>query len=225
MFQAPFAAVFDWDGVIINSEEYHRLGWERLAEEAGLPLPEGHFEKSFGRKNAEIIPDILAWSQDAREIEELSFRKEEHYRTLVRERGVHALPGVIPWLEALQQAGVPCGVGSSAPRANIELSLEMLGCARFFRAVVTAEDVQRGKPAPDVFLAVAARLAAPADRCVVFEDALVGLEAAQNAGMRRVAVATTNPAERLRPFADRVVARLDELSVAELAGWFQPTRG
>src|SRR3954468_24793827 len=93
MVQAPFAAVFDWDGVIINSEEYHRLGWERLAEEAGLPLPEGHFEKSFGRKNAEIIPDILGWSQEAREIEELSFRKEEHYRTLVRDRGVHALPG------------------------------------------------------------------------------------------------------------------------------------
>ena len=69
---------------------------------------------------------------------------------------------------------------------------------------------------------MAQRLGAPAERCVVFEDALVGLEAAQHAGMRRVAVATTNPAERLRPFADRVVVRLDELSVAELAGWFKP---
>jgi HAD superfamily hydrolase (TIGR01509 family) len=220
MHQPPFGAVFDWDGVIINSEEYHRVSWERLAEEDGLFLPEGHFEKSFGRKNAEIIPEILGWAQAPAAVEDLSFRKEEHYRRLVRERGVTALPGVIAWLEALEQAGVPCGIGSSTPRANIELSLSFLGCERFFRTVVSAEDVTRGKPAPDVFLTVAERIGVPPERCVVFEDALVGLEAAKNAGMRRVAVASTNPADLLKPNANRVVARLDELRVDDLASWF-----
>jgi HAD superfamily hydrolase (TIGR01509 family) len=216
----PFGAVFDWDGVIINSEECHRRGWDVLAGQLGRVLPAGFFEASFGRKNAEIIPELLGWSQEAAEIAELSFRKESLYRDVVRECGVAALPGVREWLQRLADAGVPCGIGSSTARANIDLSLEMIGCAQFFRTIVSAEDVKVGKPEPEVFLTVAARLGMPPERCIVFEDAFVGLEAARRAGMKRVAVATTNPAEKLAGHADRVVARLDELTVAECARWW-----
>lgn len=215
-----FGAVFDWDGVIINSEECHRLGWKRLAEENGRELPPGYFEKSFGRKNIEIIPELLGWSQDAVEISTLALRKEQHYRDIVRERGMQALPGVQDWLIRLAEAGVPCGIGSSTARANIEHSIGLIGCSIFFRSIVTAEDVARGKPAPDVFLAVASQLGVPPERCVVFEDAVFGLQAARNAGMRCVAVTTTHPANFLAPHADRVVERLDELTVDELAAWF-----
>jgi beta-phosphoglucomutase-like phosphatase (HAD superfamily) len=79
--------------------------------------------------------------------------------------------------------------------------------------------VTRGKPAPDIFLTVAVRLGVPPERCVVFEDALFGLEAARNAGMKCVAVATTYPAAQLAPHADRVVQRLDELDVREFVNW------
>jgi HAD superfamily hydrolase (TIGR01509 family) len=216
----PFAAVFDWDGVIINSEECHRRGWEVLAAELGLEYPPGYFEKTFGRKNAEIIPDFLGWTKDPALIAEYSFRKEACYRQVVQERGVQALPGVRVWLQRLEDAGVPCGIGSSTARANIDLSLEMIGCAQFFRTIVSAEDVKIGKPDPAVFLTVAERLGMPAERCIVFEDAFVGLEAAQRAGMKRVAVATTNPAEALREHADRVVTRMDELTVEECAQWW-----
>jgi HAD superfamily hydrolase (TIGR01509 family) len=215
-----FGAVFDWDGVIINSEECHRLGWERLAEEDGRELPPGYFEKSFGRRNIEIIPELLGWSQHAVEISTLALRKEQHYRDIVRERGMQALPGVLDWLIRLTEAGVPCGIGSSTALANIENSISLIGCSKFFRSIVTAEDVARGKPAPDVFLAVASQLEVPPERCVVFEDALFGLQAARNAGMRCVAVTTTHPADFLAPHADRVVDRLDELTVDELAAWF-----
>ncbi len=217
----PFGAVFDWDGVIINSEECHRRGWELLAAELGKELPPGYFEATFGRKNLEIIPDFLKWTQDPDEIAEYSRRKEACYRQVVRERGVHALPGVREWLQRLQDAGVPCGIGSSTARANIDLSLEMIGCAPFFRTIVSAEDVKVGKPDPAVFLKVAERIGVPPDRCIVFEDALVGLEAARRAGMKRVAVATTNVAEKLQEHADRVVVRMDELTVEECAGWWK----
>ena len=178
--------------------------------------------KGFGRKNEYIIPEILDWSHDATEITRISMRKEALYREVVAERGIDPLPGVRTWLERLRDAGVPCAIGSSTHRANIDLSLGLIGLRDFFGHIVSAEDVTRGKPDPQVFLTAATRIARTPDRCVVFEDAFVGLAAARAGGMKCVAVATSNPPEQLRPAADRVVHRLDELDPAELAAWFSP---
>ena len=89
---AKWAALFDWDGVIIDSSTHHEESWERLAREIDQPLPEGHFQKSFGRKNEFIIPEILAWTTEATRIRELSLRKEALYREVVAERN-HTLEG------------------------------------------------------------------------------------------------------------------------------------
>ena len=217
---ADWGAIFDWDGVIIDSSWHHEESWERLARELGKPLPPGHFLKGFGRKNEFIIPEILGWSRAAAEIARISLRKEALYREVVAERGIEPLPGVRPWLERLRDAGVPCAIGSSTHRANIDLSLGLIGLGEFFAHIVSAEDVTRGKPDPQVFLTAAARIAREPERCVVFEDALVGLAAARAGGMKCVAVATSNPPEQLRPAADHVVHRLDELVPADLAAWF-----
>ena len=217
---ATWGAIFDWDGVVIDSSRCHEESWERLAREEKRPLPEGHFQAGFGRKNEIIIPEILDWSHDAAEIERLSLRKEELYRSVVRERGVEALDGVRTWLERLRDAGVPCVIGSSSHRANIDLTIGRIELASFFRDMVTSEDVRLGKPNPEVFLKAAARISRFPERCVVFEDAFAGLQAARNGGMRCVAVATTNSAESLAGHADRVVHRLDEMQPAELAAWF-----
>ncbi len=217
---ASWGALFDWDGVIIDSSTHHEESWERLAHEVERVLPEGHFKAGFGRKNEVIIPEILHWTADPAEIEQMSLRKEELYRTVIRERGIEALPGVRTWLERLRDAGVPCAIGSSTHRANIEASLDQIGLREFFGNIVSAEDVSRGKPDPQVFLTGAQRIQRAPERCVVFEDALVGLEAARAAGMRCVAVTTTNPASVLAPHADRVVDQLDELGVDSVAEWF-----
>lgn len=218
---AAWGAIFDWDGVIIDSSECHETSWDRLALEENRALPPGHFKIGFGRRNEYIIPNVLGWTRDDAEIRRLALRKEELYRIVVRECGVEALPGVRPWLEALQRAGVACAIGSSTHRANIELTLSQIGLAPFFRAIVSSEDVTHGKPHPEVFLKAAGRIARPPGQCVVFEDAYAGLEAARAGGMRCVAVATTHPPETLAPHADRVVNRLDELNVTELAEWFR----
>lgn len=215
---STWAAVFDWDGVVLDSSAAHERAWERLAAEAGRELFPGFFLRSFGMKNDRVIRELLGWTQDPEEIERLSLRKEELYRDEIRRRPVQPLPGVRAFLESLCRVGVPCGVGSSTPRANIDCVLDPLGLREFFRVIVTGEDVQRGKPDPEVFLRVAERLGVAPARCVVFEDAPVGIEAARRAGMKVVGVAGTHPAERLRD-CDRVVRRLDELNVKELAGW------
>jgi len=217
---APWGALFDWDGVIIDSSSHHEESWERLAKEVHLPLPEGHFKKGFGRKNEYIVPEILGWTSNAAEITRLSLRKEALYREVVAELGLSALPGVRTWLERLRDAGVPCAIGSSTHRANIDLSLGLIGLAEFFAAIVTAEDVSAGKPNPEVFLKGAARIDRPAGRCVVFEDAFVGIEAAKAGGMKVVAVATTHPLAELKA-ADLAVSRLDELQPEMLAKWFE----
>lgn len=215
-----WGAIFDWDGVIIDSSRLHEESWDRLAEEIGRSMPEGHFKAGFGRKNEFIIPNILKWGDDAEMVRSLSMRKEALYRDIVRERGLEPLPGVRTWLERLAAAGVPCGIGSSTHRENIEVSLDVLGLRGFFREIVSAEDVSQGKPDPEVFLKAAEKLKMAAGRCVVFEDAHVGIEAAHRAGMKVIAVATTNPLADLGK-ADLAVNRLDELKVEEIAAWFQ----
>src|SRR6202012_4499910 len=90
-------AIFDWDGVIINSAAHHERSWERLAQECNKALPENHFKLGFGMKNEVIIPELLKWTMVPTEIRILSLRKEALYRELVREQGMAALPGVETW--------------------------------------------------------------------------------------------------------------------------------
>ena len=208
-------AVFDWDGVIINSASQHEASWERLAKECDKPLPENHFKRGFGMKNEVIIPELLNWTSAPVEIRILSLRKEAIYREIVREQGMKALSGVAVWLRRLKDAGIPCVIGSSTHRENITTTLGVLGLEEFFAEIVTAEDVKRGKPDPEVFLTAAKKIGVEPAGAVVFEDALVGIAAAQAAGMRVVGVATTEPREKLA-HANWVVDQLDELSVEQL---------
>ncbi len=214
-----WGAIFDWDGVIIDSSAHHEESWERLAREISKPLPVGHFKRGFGRKNEYIIPEQLRWSSDPGEIHRLSLRKEALYREIVKERGLSPLPGAEEWLRKLAGAGVPCAIASSTHRLNIETSLEIIHLAEFFTAIVSAEDVSQGKPAPEVFLKAAAKIGREPRFCVVFEDAHVGIEAARSAGMKVVAVATTNPLAELGA-ADTAVERLDQLDIANIDRWF-----
>jgi len=208
-------AIFDWDGVIINSAAQHELSWERLAKECGRTLPEDHFKRGFGMKNEVIIPELLGWTSVPVEIRILSLRKEAIYREVVREQGITALPGVESWLRTLRDAGIACVIASSTHRENITTTLDVLGLGEFFSNIVAAEDVSRGKPDPEVFLTAAKQIGVEPKNAVVFEDALVGIAAAQAAGIRVVAVASTEPKDKLA-HADWVVDRMDELSVEQL---------
>ena len=211
-----WAAIFDWDGVVIDSSAQHEESWDLLAAESGRKLPLGHFKAGFGRKNQIIIPEILGWATDPAEIERIANRKEELYRELVARDGVTVLPGARQLLASLSQAGVPCAVGSSTPRENLEAIFAATGLGGHFGAVISGDDVNEGKPAPEVFLKAADKLGFAPARCVVFEDALAGIEAAQRGGMKVVGVATTNPPKILQ-HADRVVNSLAEISREELA--------
>lgn len=211
--------LFDWDGVVIDSSAQHERSWELLAEEIGKPLPEGHFKAGFGKKNQVIIPGILRWAEDAAEVAALADRKEEIYRDLVRQSGVTVLPGARELLEALQAEGIPAAVASSTPRSNLDAIFAATTLDRYFKAVVCGDDVINGKPAPDVFLLAASKLGLGPDECLVIEDAHAGIEAALAAGMRVLAVATTNPLEDLHR-ATAAVESLAQTSPSSLRALF-----
>jgi HAD superfamily hydrolase (TIGR01509 family) len=198
----------------VDSSAHHARAWEQLAAELGRPLTPGYFERGFGLKNERIIPEILGWAVDESEVSRISRRKEQLYREALRAGGLSLLPGVRSFLDALRERGIPCAVGSSSHRRNIEAALELLDLEGF-QAMITAEDVSAGKPDPEVFLLAARSIAVPPSRCVVFEDVPAGVEAAHRGGMKAVAVTTTHP-ERALSRADVVVHRLDELSPANL---------
>ena len=217
---ARWGAVFDWDGVVIDSSLQHARSWDALAAQEGRVLPDGHFMKGFGKRNQEIIPEILKWTTEPAEVERIAFAKEETYRKQLVADRIGPLAGVVNWLESLRAAGIPCAVGSSTARANIDCALKLWGWDDYFADMVTAEDVRRGKPDPEVFVKAAQRLGLAPEQVVVFEDSLMGIEAARAAGAKVVGVAGTHDEAELAG-VDRVVRRLDELTVPDLAAWFR----
>jgi len=219
MSTIEWAALFDWDGVIIDSSRRHEESWELLALEEKKRLPPDHFKKGFGMKNALIIPGLLGWTQDISEIDRISRRKEQLYRGLVDEKGVEPLHGVITWLRLLKDAGIPCVIGSSTERQNITTILEKTGMEHYFQAIVSAEDVSKGKPDPEVFLKAATLAGRSPENCVVFEDAFVGIEAGRAGGMKVIGVATTHSIDKLTG-TDLAVGRLDELSLETVGSLF-----
>ena len=193
----PFGAIFDWDGVVIDSSIQHERSWEMLAEEVGKPLPTDHFKQGFGKRNAVIIPEILGWTNDMEVVDRLGRRKEELYRELVKSDGIKALPGIRELLVELKAVGIPCVVGTSTERKNLELAFDLLDLADFFQGAVCSEDVIRGKPDPEVFLKAAALMDLSPERCVVLEDSAHGIEAARSGNMKALGLATTREAEKL----------------------------
>ena len=206
---ANLGCIFDWDGTIVDSGRTHEKTWIRLAEAHGLELIPDFFSITFGKRNIEIISRILKWTDDPAEIAKLSDEKERMYRAIIAERSVPPVAGVEDFLRLLNARGALCAVGSSTPRANLDATVAKLGYGGFFRAYVASEDVSRGKPAPDVFLEAAKRLGLPPHKCAVFEDSLAGIQAGVAAGMKTVAVATTNTAEFWREASADPASRCD----------------
>ena len=200
------AVLWDLDGTLCDSEEYHWISWRETLAPEGLSITRDQFLASFGQKNDRILRDWLGPGARSDRIRRLGDAKEAAYRRIAAERGLTPLPGAAEWVARLREAGWKQAIASSAPRQNVEVMLEALVMARSFEAVIAAEDVTAGKPDPQVFRAAAFRLHVPPAHCVVVEDAAAGIEAARRANMRSIGVSRSTTLE-----ADLYVKSLDEL--------------
>lgn len=205
---AARAVLWDLDGTLVDSAPYHWLAWREVMAAAGHHLHPRDFATSFGKRNDTILRGLLGPDLPEDEIQRMSDDKEERYRRYVRQRGLKFLAGAEGWLVRLRAAGWKQALASSAPPANIDAAFEALDLERYLEAVVSAEEVGKGKPDPAIFLRAAERLGVPPARCIVVEDAPAGLEGARRAGMKCVGVLSSHFSELQ---ADVVVPSLLDL--------------
>jgi len=207
--------LWDMDGVLVDTGRFHFRSWVQTLEAEGIHLTWETFQPAFGRNNSDTLNAILQKSPDEDFIKRVSQRKEALFRRMIRGH-IQPLPGVLPWLERLQHLGILQAVASSAPPENIDLLIDELQLRPYFSALCAGHDLP-GKPDPTIFLQAAEALHLPPENCIVIEDSLAGIEAAKRAGMKCIAVATTNPIEALS-MADLVVDRLDQVGAGEALG-------
>jgi HAD superfamily hydrolase (TIGR01509 family) len=202
------AVLWDMDGTLVDSGEYHWQAWRDTMAREGFPITREQFLASFGQRNDTILRQWLGEQATPGVIEHIGEAKEALYRLHVRKQGIHPLPGVADWVHRLHQQGWRQAIASAAPRANIETILEVLSGTDWFEATVSAEDVHKGKPDPEVYILAAERVGVAPARCIVVEDAVAGIEGARAAAMRSIGVSYDG---RHLP-ADVVVRSLDLLN-------------
>jgi beta-phosphoglucomutase len=205
--------IWDLDGVLVDTAETHYISWKETLPDYGIPISYELFRKSFGMNNEGVLTFLTGKKPDPALLAEIDERKESAFRLAIRGHA-RLLPGVAHWLETLHQAGVRMAVGSSAPMANVEALVDETAIRAYFQALVSANG-KPSKPNPWVFLQAAQRIDVPPGSCWVLEDAVAGVEAAHRAGMRCLAVTTTNTAEALQA-AEIVIDRLDQISTEVL---------
>ncbi len=202
---ASRAVLWDMDGTLIDSEDLHWISWKNTLANEGIFITHRQFVSSFGQRNDSILSEWLGVGTTPERMERIADAKEDLYRRRVRRNGISPLPGVADWLRRLHQEGWLQAIASAAPRANIDAVLEALSATHIFGAIVSAEDVHRGKPDPEVYLTAAARVGAPPEQCIVVEDAVAGVEGARRAGMRSIGVSRNGanlPADIVVPSLD-----------------------
>ncbi len=197
MIYPPMAAIFDMDGTLVDNMAYHIASWEAFCQHHHLPFSlETYYQQFNGRTSRDVLQLLFNRTLTDGEVYDFTEEKEEWYRQLYRPH-LKPVAGCLDFLENLRANGVKLAVATSAPLSNLQFTLEGAGLAPFFEVVVYGALVRRGKPDPEIYLTTAEKLGVEPSRCVVFEDALLGIESARRAGMPVVTLTTSHPAAEL----------------------------
>ncbi|MEM7550291.1 MAG: HAD family phosphatase [Bacteroidota bacterium] len=186
------ALLFDMDGVIVDNHKYHFKAWQVFAEKYGFELTEAFYKQQMnGRRMKNCLELVFNRSMTDEEVVSYDHEKEEIYRELYRPE-LKAHEGLIELLKDAREEGFKLAVATSAPTENVIFTIDGLGIRHFFDSIVDSTQVTQGKPHPEVYLKSAENVETEPSRCIVFEDALRGVEAGKNAGCKVVGVATTH---------------------------------
>jgi beta-phosphoglucomutase len=211
-----FAVLFDMDGVIIDSNPYHKDAWLEFCRRYKVELKEEDVPRYiYGKTNKTALVDVFQREFSPEESFRLSEEKEAIYRDLHR-ADIRLLKGLDNLLESFQHHHISLAVCTNAPVANLDFTLEETGIRPYFEVLIDASKVSKGKPDPEIYLKAAQLLDVSSDRCIVMEDSIVGVEAGLRAGMKVVGITTTHTREELA-HTHLVIDDFDELTVDRLA--------
>ncbi|MDZ7605871.1 MAG: HAD family phosphatase [Cyclobacteriaceae bacterium] len=191
-----FAVIFDMDGVLVHNDQYHLEAWRIFCERRGRKVEYPEITALFGNTNAQFLRKLISPEVTVDEIARYAVEKETIYQELF-DKFIEPAEGLIPFLNDLKKHQIPMAVATSAPTENLNFVLDRCGIRHYFDKLVDETFVTHGKPDPEIYLKTAELLGLLPNHCVVIEDALFGIEAAQLAGMKVIGLASTLPMEKL----------------------------
>ena len=198
------AVIFDLDGTLIDNNSYHRQTWEKYLEKIGKRISEEEFNAHLnGRTNLDAVRYIFGKEISEEKATQYTLEKEALYREIYQPF-IKPVSGLMAFLEILKNKNIPMAIATSGIQPNIDFMFENILIKKYFTAVVNSSHIKKGKPDPEIYLKVASLLNVQPKNCLVFEDAVVGIKSAKAAGMKVIAVATTQPKEELSE-ADMIV--------------------
>lgn len=215
----PFAFVFDMDGVIVDTNPYHKIALQKFAEKYGYRLSEEELiKKIYGRTNKEWIPNLFERTLSPDEVSRFGEEKEKLFHDLY-EKDIREVSGLTHFLEQAYKLKIKMAIGTSAPRSNVDFVLKHTGIGKYFQVILDEAHVTHGKPNPEIYIHCAAALELSPSQCIVFEDSLSGVAAARTAGCPVVGISTTHTAKEL---STKVTMKdFTELTPEELMKRFQ----
>ncbi len=198
------AVIFDLDGTLLDNNSYHLKSWLEYLKSIGRDISEEEYNANInGRTNSDVIKYIYQRPLTDEDILKYTLEKEALYRKLYKPF-IKPISGLIDFLEILKQKNIPMAIATSGIQPNIDFMFDEVPIRKYFRQVVNSSHITRGKPDPEIYLKTASLLKVPTNNCLVFEDAVVGIKAAKAAGMKVIAVATTQTKEELS-IADMII--------------------
>ena len=204
----PSGIIFDLDGVLLDTVPAHFESWQRSFRAAGVAFDETRYRKDVDGRPVRDGARAVMGDRDAAALDAVVAMKERLYTEIIEAGKFEVFADVPPLLQDLSRRGIPMAVASSSNQARRLIDLARL--TGFFDAIVCGDDVARGKPAPDIFLAAAGRLGLPPARCLVIEDSVAGLSAAEKGGFIPIALLRDHASEPSSQ-AERTIRSLDAL--------------
>ena len=202
------AVIFDLDGTLLDNNSFHRKTWEAYLKKMGKLISEEEFNAHLnGRTNKDAVEYIYGRKMSEEESTKYTLEKEALYREIYKPF-IKPVSGLINFLEILNQKNIPMAIATSGIQPNIDFMFENIPIKKYFKVVVNSSHITHGKPHPEIYLKVASLLDVSPKNCLVFEDAVVGINSAKSAGMKVIAVATTQTKEELS-IADMIVDDFD----------------
>ena len=192
-----FSIIFDMDGVIVDSNPYHKIAWKMFCEQHNILISDSELEKNvFGRTGQEALPILFKSNLNNELIKSYTEEIDGNFRKAFAP-SIHPLLGLIDFLDDIQGKSIKYAIATSAPPVNVEFVLKNTGLRKYFDIIVDSTSIIKSKPNPEIYLKTANLLGIEPSECVVIEDSLSGIDAAIRAGMKVIGITTTHKAEEL----------------------------
>lgn len=207
--------IFDMDGTMVDNMMVHHHAWQRKLASMGIVMSLDEIKEQVHGVNEEILERLFGERFTPEERKQLAYEKEAEYRDIFADQ-LQLVPGLHRFLEDVRDYGLPMAIGTAAPPENVDFVVDNLGLRSFFKGIMHARNVSRGKPDPEAFILAAASMGVPAEQCIVFEDSVTGARTARNAGCSAIIVTTTHEPQEFIEF-DHILKFIPDFSDLKLS--------